>query len=280
MNRNDKPSPSPGYIILGRMGPHDLIFEFPRLTLEVQDEFDAVIDVMRSRPAFAKHRLQRLIQDFPEHVDARHHLALTWFWEGDWQTASGIWREGTEFVLRCLPDNFPAPEDRLLWSMLENRPFLRLYQGHGLGLLRTGKVHEALAVFENRLILNPADNQGNRALAIACHFALRNSKGVLSICKRYPQDALEQSVYGRPLALFQLGQIAQARKALEDAARYFPRIARELLKKRHSRPRNWNDERITIGGQDQAYSYWRNHGIFWEQTPGALAWLRQTVLPT
>jgi hypothetical protein len=124
--------------------------------------------------------------------------------------------------------------------------------------------------------MNPNDNQGNRALAVECNFQLGNPAAVLGICERYPNDALEQLVYGRALALFQLCRVPQAGKALRQAVRFYPLIAEELLKPRHRKPKGWSEERVTMGGQDQAYSYWKEQGKFWEQTPGALAWLQET----
>ncbi len=275
--RANQAAGSSGYLLLRQMQPHEWLFEFPRLTEEVQDVFDDTIDCMREDPAYVKNTLRDLIRAYPEHIDAYHHLALTWYWQGNLRKAAEVWRAGSEFALRCFPPNFSMQRDRVAWGFMENRPFLRLYQGHGLACLRLGQAREALEVFENLLRMNPNDNQGNRALAVECNFLLHNPAGVLGICDRYPEDALEQLVYGRALALFQLGRLPQAKKALREAVRFYPLISEELLKSRHHRPKGWSEERITMGGKDQAYSYWKEQGKFWEQTRGALAWLRATT---
>jgi tetratricopeptide (TPR) repeat protein len=268
-----------GYIVLRQMHPHDWLFAFPRLTQKVQDAFHTAIDLMREDPAYAKKVFQRLIRSYPEHIDACHHLALTWYWQGKLENAAKIWRQGTEFALKFFPPNFSMQRDRLAWGFIENRPFLRLYQGSGLACLRLGKPREALEVFENLLRMNPHDNQGNRALAVECNFLLENPAAVIAICDRYAGDAMEQLVYGRALALFQLKRLSPAQKALRQAVDLFPRIVQELLKSRHQPPKGWDEERVTMGGKDQAYSYWKEHGKFWNETPGALEWLRKTSGP-
>jgi len=264
-----------GYIIIRQTGPQDWIFDFPRLTPEVQEEFHAAIDEMRDDPAYAKRVLRRLLRSYPEHIDACHHLALTWYWQGNSRKASEIWQQGSEFALKFFPPSFSMKRDRLAWGYIENRPFLRLYQGYGLSCLRLGKPLGALEVFENLLQMNSNDNQGNRGLAVECGFLLGNPEAVLRICDRYPDDAMEQLVYGRALALFLLKRFPEAQNALRNAVALFPLIAQELLKSRQQRPRDWDEQQITMGGKDQAYAYWQEHGKFWSGTSGALEWLRE-----
>jgi hypothetical protein len=139
---------SSGYLLLRQMEPHEWIFEFPRLTEQIQNVFHDTIESMREDPAYAKKTLRKLIRDYPEHIDAYHHLALTWYWEGNLRKAADVWRAGSEFALRCFPTNFSMAIDQVAWGFLENRPFLRLYHGHGLACLRLGQTCEALEVSE------------------------------------------------------------------------------------------------------------------------------------
>ena len=50
----------------------------------------------------------------------------------------------------------------LLWSLIDNRPFLRCMHGYGLCLWKLKRFEEAEKVFERMLWLNPSDNQGVR----------------------------------------------------------------------------------------------------------------------
>lgn len=52
----------------------------------------------------------------------------------------------------------------LPWGLIDNRPFLRCMQGHGLCLWWLERWEEAERVFERMLWMNPSDNQGIRFL--------------------------------------------------------------------------------------------------------------------
>jgi tetratricopeptide (TPR) repeat protein len=237
----------------------------------VDDEFDAAIDWMHANPTIARRMFRSLIRRYPEHVDAHHHLALAYFRDGKAREAAEAWKTGLEFALKLLPPHFSMKRDRLIWGFVENRPFLRLYHAYGFSLMRMRQAEQALEVFENILSLNPHDNQGARALVVECNFELNHPEAVLALCDRFRHDGLEQLVYGRPLAFFQLNRVHEAAKAFRRAHKIYPRISEELMKETHLRPEGWREERVTLGGADQAYAYWKEFGEFWRKTPGALA---------
>lgn len=96
----------------------------------------------------------------------------------------------------------------------------------------------------------------------------------LDLCDRFRNDGLEQLIYGRPLALFQLNRVAEAAGAFRRAQKFYPRIAEDLTKITHVRPEGWQEDRITLGGADLAYAYWKEFSKFWRKTPGALPFAR------
>jgi tetratricopeptide (TPR) repeat protein len=270
-------SQDPGLIILERIDEHGWIFKYPRLTSEVHELLGDAIDWMDTNLIIARTQFRRLIRDYPEYLDAYHHLALTWYHAGEMNRAFQIWREGVELALKVLPSTFSIKTDQLLWGFLDNRPFLRLYFGYGLALMKKGQFEQALEIFENTLSLNPSDNQGVRSFFVECNFERQRPKSVLAMCERFPGDCMEHVAYGRVLALFQLGRTKAAVKALSFAVKYLPLISRELLKTRHRRIANWDQGGVVIGSQAQAYGYWLEHGKFWQSTPGALDFLRSKL---
>jgi len=276
LNKKRK-SPDPGLIILERIDKHGWLLKCPRLRSEVLELLGDAIDWMDVNPRLAKSQFRRLIRDYPEFLDAYYHLALTWYREGRMDQAHRIWRKGAELALKVLPANFSMKTDQLLWGFIENRPFLRLYFGYGLALMKRGEFERALEIFENTLSLNPNDNQGVRSFFVGCNFELGRPQAVLSICDRFRGDCLEHVAYGRVLALYQLGRVKAAAKALSFAVEYLPLIARELLKTRHRRIANWDEGGVVLGSQTQAYGYWLEHGKFWRNTPGALDFLRSEL---
>jgi hypothetical protein len=85
------------------------------------------------------------------------------------------------------------------------------------------------------------------------------------------QSLAARKQHRRPLALFQLKRVSEAAKALRFAKKIYPLVAQELIRETHVRPHGWQEDRITLGGADQAYAYWKEFGKFWRKTPGALA---------
>ena len=246
-------------------------FEYPRIDWDTLEEFHAAIELWwAGRVVEAEAEYRRLIAEFPEFIDAYHHLALLLNYTGREPEAHEIWQRTVEMGLKVLPETLERGSDELPWSVLENRPFLRAYHALGLHYLGHGDVVEALKIFEHMLDLNPGDNQGVRALAIDGYFRLGDPASVLEICKRYPGDGMEQVIYGRALALYQLGRRAEAKEALCQAIEWLPLVGQELVKDKHEPPPDMRPDRITLGGADQAYAYWQEQGRYWERTYGAL----------
>jgi hypothetical protein len=71
---------------------------------------------------------------------------------------------------------------------------------------------------------------------------------------------MEQLLYGRALALFQLDKFREAGKALDVAIKCYPLIAKELLKTKHRKSRGADERYVTLGGLAQAYLYWKQQG--------------------
>lgn len=265
-----RPTP-PTSIRVVRVFKDEWAFEFPRLDDRAYDVFhQALDDFDAGRLKKAENDLRLLVDGFPEFIDAYHHLALILDETRRRKEARHVWETAVTIGRDAIPKSFKKGRHRLPWGILENRPFLRAYHSWGLQLLNEGATDAAVAVFEEMLSMNPNDNQGIRGLAIDCYFRSRQPDRVIALCKRYRNDAMEEVLYGRPLALFQLRQHREARAALAKAVEILPLVARELIKKTHRPPKNLNPDYVTHGGADQAYYYWRRHGRYWQDTDGAL----------
>lgn len=257
-------------LILEKVGPKQWKFGWSARK-RLDDTFDHGIDLMDNGDDREAERVFRaVIKVCPSHIDSRHHLAMLLFDRGEVLTAVRTWGKAVDIGVNSLSPEFRMGEDRLEWAWIENRPFLRACKGLGCGLLDVGEFQAALWIFSNLLAMNPNDNQGVRALAIKAAFALGLPDEVLKVCNNYETDCLVDTLYGRPLAFFQMSKRAQAGKALMHAVDAYPLVAGELLKKRHTIPKNMSHSYVTVGGADEAYDYWRNLGQFWKATDGAL----------
>jgi len=264
-----------GAVLVLDNGDHQWSFDYRRIDWDTLEVFHGAINLWHAGDiSGAEKQYRQLISDYPEFIDVHHHLALLLEETGREEEAFEIWQKIVAFGLSCFPADFSVEQDVLLWGMIENRPFLRAYQALGLALLDRGRVEEALAIFSNILKMNPNDNQGVRALAIGCHLQLGHPAEVLKICDCFDNDLMEHVLFGRVLALYQLGQMADAELALRFAIRCLPLVAKELTKSRHRRPKDLNPGYVTHGGTDQAYYYWTEHGRYWKKTPGAIEFVR------
>lgn len=189
---------------------------------------------------------------------------------GKGKEALKLWNEAVDIGKKCFPENFSIGTSRLEWNWLENRPFLRAYHGLGLAHYKRGETEKSLPIFKELISLNPNDNQGIRGLVIETSLALSKPEGVLEVCELYPDDGMSDTLYGRPLVLFQLGKEEEAGKAIREAITYLPLVAKELTKKNHRRPKGMMDEYVTAGGDDEAFEYWKTYGRFWKETEGAI----------
>jgi tetratricopeptide (TPR) repeat protein len=272
--RKGEPIYTEPIIIVQQIGKREWIMKLPRVNVQVNDRLEQGIDWMDIMPSRAASIFRKLAGEYPEYIDAYHHLALTLEKMGKEEETFETRKKAVSMALAFFPPHFSLDHDRLDWGFVENRAFLRLYHSYGLQLFQRRKTDDALLVFERLLVLSPNDNLGARAMVVGCHFELKEPEGVLSVCRQFPDDAMEQLVYGKPLAFFQLGGSKEAKKALKIAIKCFPLIAAELLKRRHKKPKGTNERRIMMGGLDQAYLYWREQGKYWDETPGAIELLR------
>lgn len=253
-------------------------FQFPRLDNRVYDMFDEALEEFDSgNLKSAEHSIRLLLEGYPEFIDAYHHLALILVETNRDKEARHIWENAATIGKSAFPKAFKFGRHRLPWGILENRPFLRVFHSWGLQLLEENKVSDAVLVFNDILSMNPNDNQGIRALAIGCYFKLNQPTDVLSVCKRYPNDTMEEVLYGRPLALFQRGRESEARKSLLKAIEILPNVLKELLKKSHRPPKNLSPGYVIHGSADQAYYYWENNGEYWINTKGAIEFLKSVA---
>ncbi|MGD9369087.1 MAG: hypothetical protein PVH87_25500 [Desulfobacteraceae bacterium] len=266
------------HIKLSKYGDNEWSFEYPRLEFETLETLHEAIDRHHSGDLKgARTQLKQLIKQFPEFIDAYHHLALLLDDSGQPYEAFKLIQSAVDLGLSSLPSNFYFGRDLLPWMHLDNRPFLRVYHYLGLQYLEIEQTEKALFIFNNILDVNPNDNQGIRSLGINCYLELKRPLDVLRIVEKYPDDAMADTLYGKVLALFQLERIKEAKKALKEAVKVLPLVAQEISKKRHRKPRGMQLDYITLGGEDEAYYFWQQNGKHWQQTPGAEQFLSENL---
>jgi tetratricopeptide (TPR) repeat protein len=222
-----------------------------------------------------KSELKRIIEEDPEFIDAYNSLGFLEMRRHQYDKALKLLKQAYEVGKTLIPDDFTG---RLIWGVLDNRPFLRAMHGLGVCYLETGEQKKARDIFSTMLHYNPNDNQGIRALAIQSNLALDLYPDVLSICAKYPDDTIADTLYGCALALHRIGKMQEAETALKEAISYLPLVAKELIKKQHTPVYGNMPGTITHGGADQAYEYWQRIGKYWSKTEDTLDFVRNGLL--
>jgi SEC-C motif len=162
----------------------------------------------------------------------------------------------------------------LPWVIAGNRPALR-------GLMRTfqwriarNETEPAWATAELLLELNRDDNHGLRFMMMNEYLRGGCDEKALALAEQYPDDIAPETRFGAVLALVRLQRMQEAEHALRTARSDLPKTAQYLLPARIRRPRLVQG-RIEVGGDDQAWLYRDEMRTVWQQTPGALEWLRE-----
>jgi hypothetical protein len=142
---------------------------------------------------------------------------------------------------------------------------------------RRGETDEAATVFSHLLAVNPNDNLGVRYLLPERWLSKDDLLAVIRYCKAHKDDCSPDMVYTYPLALILSGEVDKAKRSLSKAKSSFPLFAKELKKKRHSKPKSRFPGSITFGGADHAYEYWESYGKYWTNSPQAMGFLYHGV---
>jgi hypothetical protein len=165
---------------------------------------------------------------------------------------------------------------RLEWGWLENRPALRLLEGH---IDRLDDDGERVRLLEWLVTtLNPNDNQGQRENLARLLIILDRAADALALCGRYPDDGLGAMRYARVLALYRLGRLDEAALALAAARKERPKILKTLLAARPRMP-DLDFDTEEINGDDEAWYYRMDWLPAWQEL-GALDWLKKAAKST
>lgn len=244
----------------------------------VQVRFDQALDEMDvGNVAKAEDLLRDVLLVCPEHIDVWHHLALLLDGGGDAVLAYACTREAVRLGLDALPKDFSWLNSRLEWGHLENRPFLRAYHRLGLHQLEHGDARDALEPFARLLAVNPRDNLGVRYLLTECWLALEDWESVLNLSLRFQNDFAPDIEFAKVIALLGVGDEVGALESLKQAVHSHPKVVRELLKTRHVRPKAAVAGAITLGGDDEAFSYWERNKAHWAKGTRAYELLQEVV---
>jgi len=161
----------------------------------------------------------------------------------------------------------------LPWVIERNRTALRSMMRTLQWRLARNERDTAVTTAEALLELNPDDTHGVRFVLMNQYLRAGCDEKALALAEQYPHDIAPETRFGAVLALLRLRRLQDAERALHTARSDLPKTAQYLLPSRIRRPRVVQGT-IEVGGDDQAWLYRDEMRAVWQQTPGALEWLR------
>ncbi|HEY0341480.1 MAG TPA: hypothetical protein VGC34_11790 [Steroidobacteraceae bacterium] len=168
----------------------------------------------------------------------------------------------------------PKPaETHVPWDFAANRPALRGLVREFQWRLARNERASAVATAERLMGLNREDNHGLRFMLMNEYLRAGSDEKALALAERHPHDLAPETRFGAVLALVRLQRMPEAERALDTARSDLPKTTQYLLPARIRRPK-LQQGTIEVGGDDQAWFYRDEMRSVWQQTPGALEWLR------
>lgn len=209
---------------------------------------------------------------WPDCADAYVLLA-----EADARTpteALEYYRKGVEAGERALGHEAFEEAVGHFWGITETRPYMRARQGLAEVLWYQGDRDAAIDHYRDMLRLNPGDNQGIRYLLLDILMETERYDEVDELLEAYDNDASARWQYTRALLLFHReGESPEANDQLEEAIGWNAHVPVFLLgKKRLPKQR---PPYVGIGDENEAVEYALDARSHWQNTFGALKWLRK-----
>ncbi len=191
------------------------------------------------------------------------------------EAAREYYKKGMEAGRHTLGEKLFREMKGQFWSFLDTRPYMRSKAGFMQCLWEDGECDAAIDEAKTMLDLNINDNQGIRYILITYLAGLGRYDELDRFMSKggYKNDCAAEWLYTRALLSFvRKGDNESSRRELKKAVKanqYVP----DYLTRKKPIPR-WLPDRITWGGEDEAFCYAAQNMGAWVKAPGALDWLK------
>jgi tetratricopeptide (TPR) repeat protein len=184
-----------------------------------------------------------------------------------------LYEQGVQAGERALGPEVFEEDVGHFWGILKTRPYMRARAGLAQTLWMMGERQKALEHFRDMLRLNPNDNQGLRYVLINLLLEAGDDQTARNLLSQYEDDYSATWFYSQALMQFrQEGASRKATEGLKEAIAY-NRFVPPYLLGRKTFPRQM-PAYISPGDETEALDYAASARLAWQQTDGALTWLR------
>lgn len=162
------------------------------------------------------------------------------------------------------------------WGLWETRSYMRGRAFLAEALQQAGKIDEAIAEYEELIVLNPNDNQGNRYLLMGLYLETDYLAGIHRLQSDYENDGAANFAWAAVLERLISGDEAGAEQLLADARETNRHFEFFILNKKKM-PKILPDY-YAMGEESEAIVCMLEIGNAWQQHPDAIRWLHERAL--
>ena len=253
---------------IGSLGDHEWEFVFPSDidNEKVYNKFYGAVELLDYDDITAERIFKEIILKYPFHIDAYNHLSIA-FRNQKKRFESFLTAEKAYLLGKNLfPMEFKVGLDRLRWSFLNNRPFLRACATFGLECQDKKDYNRALGIYQEILQFNKDDHQGIRYLVLECLFAQKKFHQAEEFLKSHSKERSLEFSYGRVIIEVLNHKKSKAIEILKEAIKCNPFVLEEIQKVKHFAPPPFRlpgepflDAGNPLGTVQEAFEYWKRN---------------------
>jgi tetratricopeptide (TPR) repeat protein len=218
---------------------------------------------------------RKALEEWPDCADALILLAER---TSDFERQKELYRRATDAGARAIPTEVLENDVGHFWGILETRPYMRARFGYAQCLLAEGLDDDAASELRELLRLNPDDNQGVRTPLLGLLLRSGDGKGAAALLSEFAIDDSALFEYARALVAFRKsGDSPSSRARVRAAVRSNGFVLDFLLGDREFPPEL--PDAYAFGSAEEAVLVVDEIGDAWEDTPGALDWVRTHGVP-
>ncbi|OJV50987.1 MAG: hypothetical protein BGO31_11000 [Bacteroidetes bacterium 43-16] len=236
----------------------------------LSDTFWNAVDLLDYNDKVAEEVFKKIITRYPYHIDAYNYLSIAFRNQNKGLESLLCAGKAYEIGKSCMPGEFFKKRNKMSWSWLENRPFLRSCQIYAMECAIHKEYDKAIELFKENLSWNEGDNQGIRYLLLETYLKVKDYEQADKLVKKYREEHSIEFTFGAVALAVLNDNIRLADKLLQTAVKTNQYFVAEVSKSRHVKPpphripgEPFFDAGIPTRSIQESYDYWnRNKELY------------------
>lgn len=200
------------------------------------DLFEEGLDTLDVDDFQSEHFFKKIIEKCPYHIDAFNHLSVAFKNQNKNLEALLVTEKAYKIGIDCFPKEFNFKKDKIEWSILDNRPFLRACIGIALEYYEKNELEKTINALTDILRFNENDNQGIRYLLLEIYFKLSRYREIDKLLKKYKDDFSIEFTFGAVCMAILKDDFIKANRLLQKAIKTNHFFIDEVNKTKHIKP--------------------------------------------